>query len=166
MVDVDEHGVEAPVRGARVEPRAVVHREEVAVHEPAPPIGGQRWSERHQTLVVPGDHGFERVHHDELAHPLVGQRGPGGVAEPEAAHRDVQRGPGEAGQRQPGQLDLGDREQAGHQELVPELDLEHVLPRDGVAASAEAHLTDRRGAPAQLLEPRAHPTTFSARVHE
>jgi len=62
------------------------------------------------------------------------------------------------GEREPCHRDLGDGEQARHEELVVELDLEDVRAGDRVAAPAEADLTDRCAAPVQLLKPRTHAT--------
>src|SRR6476619_1914328 len=60
------------------------------------------------------------------------------------------------GQAEPGQLDLGDGEEAGHEVLVAELHLEDVHVERRLAAPPEADLTHRGLPPGQLLEARAH----------
>ena len=59
-------------------------------------------------------------------------------------------------EREVRQGDLCDREQAGHQVLIAELDLEDVLAGAQVLATSQAHLPDRGRLPRQLLEPSAH----------
>src|SRR6476619_3306950 len=60
------------------------------------------------------------------------------------------------GQAEPGQLDLGDGEEAGHEVLVAELHLEDVHVERRLAAPPEADLTHRGLPPGQLLKARAH----------
>jgi hypothetical protein len=65
----------------------------------------------------------------------------------------------EPGQCASSHIDLSDGEEAGHEELFAELDLEDVDAGGRVAAPAEADLADRRRTPVELLEPSTHTTT-------
>ena len=79
----------------------------------------------------------ERLDDDQRPHPRVLERAPGGVAEAESADDDVEPVLARLGQPEPGEVDLGDGEQARHEELVAELDLVDVdVPRRGRAAGA------------------------------
>ena len=95
---------------------------------------------------------------------LVLQHGGGRVAEPEPAHHDVEIAAGESGQSQPGQRDLRSREQARHQEVLAELDLEDVDAEPQLAPAPQAERADRRFPVVQLLEQRAHAVFPCARV--
>src|SRR5659263_301835 len=108
------------------------------MHQPTARICGQDRPDRDQAALVPLDHRLERVDDHQLAYALVDQHGLGGVAEPQSAHCDVELGPLDPGQRAPSHFDLGNGEEAGHEELVAELDLEDVDAGDRVAAPAEA----------------------------
>jgi hypothetical protein len=87
--------------------------------------------------------------------------------EPQPADDDVpaggRRGSGSGrrvGQRrQPetGEGHLGGGEQARHEELVPELDLEHVDPERGLDPASQADLAHGGARPGELLEPCGHP---------
>ena len=91
----------------------------------------KRRADRDQPALVPLDHLAERLDHEQRAHARVLQHGLRGVAEPEPADHHVEAGPRQLRQREPGDLDLGHREQARHQEVVVELDLVDVLADDG-----------------------------------
>jgi hypothetical protein len=155
VVDVEQHRVEAPpVAGEAGRVRAA--GEEVAVDEPAAGVAGQRRGVGQQPAPVPGDHLVERLHHDQRPHPVVRERGAGGVAEAEAADHHVEVGAVQGAQREVGQRDLGDREQAGHQELVAQLDLVHLDVERRLAAAAQADLAHRRRLPGELFEAQRH----------
>ena len=89
-------------------------------------------------------------------HGRVFQCGLRGVAEPEAADDDVEIAARQRRQSNPRQRDLGDGEQARHQELVAELDLVDVEARGELPSSAQAEHAHRRRAEIQLLEIDAH----------
>ena len=99
MVDVDDDGVEAPLRLLRVQPRAGSQREEVAGHQAAPRVRGQRRGGRDQPAPVPVDHHVQRLHHHQRAHLGVLEHGPRGVAQPQPADDHVQVRVADAGAR-------------------------------------------------------------------
>jgi hypothetical protein len=101
-------------------------REEVALHEPDPRVGRQTDRVGEQVPLVPADHLSQRLDDDQRTYACIRERGTRGVAEAEPAHEHLQLGPGDRGQSEVRQLDLGDREQARHQELVAELHLVDV----------------------------------------
>ena len=118
----------------------------------------ERRPEWDEPTLVPVDDGFEQFDHDHLAHSGVLEGGDGGVAEPEAAHHDVESEPAQPSEPDARQGLLGRGEHARHQPLVVELDLEDVDARRWVGAPAQSDVANRGGAEVKLLEPRAHET--------
>jgi hypothetical protein len=113
-------------------------------------------------LLVPADHRREGLDDGQRAHPWLLERGHRGVAESQPADDDVQLRTGARGQPQPRQLDLGDREQARHEELLTELDLVHVDLEGALEAAAQDELAHLGVLPVQLLEASDHgPTSRS-----
>lgn len=109
---------------------------------------------------MPVDDFGERVDHRQCPQPWIVQDGLGGVTESESADGYVQLGVRQFGQGEFRERDLAGGEEAGHEELVAELHLVHVLPRDRVAAPTQTDLADGRRLPVDLLEAQAHPFTF------
>ncbi len=155
MVDVEQDHV-VPLRDLGAEPARPHSSEEVAVQEPGPRVLGQADRVRQQLTLVPVDDLGDGVDDGQRPHPGVVESGVSGVAEPEATDEYVEVAAVGLRQAQPGELDLGDGEQAGHEVLVPELDLVHVDLQRRLHASAQADLAHRRLAPVELLEPLAH----------
>jgi hypothetical protein len=138
-------------------------REEVAEYQAAPRVRGQRRGGRDQPAPVPVDHHVQRLHHHQRAHLGVLEHGPRRVAQPQSADDHVQvrvaiARPGQPLERQVRQRDLRVDEHARHQEVVVQLDLEDVLPRDRVPAAPQADLAHRRLLPVELLESGGHPS--------
>ena len=138
-------------------------REEVALDQPGARVGGERRGIRQQVLLVPADDRGEGLDDDERAHPWLLERGDRGVPQPQPADDDVQLVAGAGRQPQPGQLDLGDGEQARHEELVAELDLVDVDLQRPVEPPAQADLAHLGVLPVQLLEVPAHRSTSRSR---
>jgi hypothetical protein len=116
--------------------------------------------ERQQSLLVPFDHRLKRIHHDERTHVVTLQHGLSRVAEAKPADHDIARLPfTQRREPQPRQRDLGRGEQARHQGLISELDLEHIHVELEVAPPAQAQSPDRRRAIVELFEKGAHLST-------
>ncbi len=146
---------------------AAHHREEVVVDQPRPRVGGERVGDGQQTILMPPDHGTERVDDGQRPDPLVGKHRLGGIAEPQSTYQDVELPAVDRTETEVGQLDLGRGEQARHQVLVVELDLEHVGVDGRVVALAQTDRPDRRLLPGKLLKARTHdssPSTSSRGV--
>jgi hypothetical protein len=105
---------------------------------------------------VPLDDLRQRVDHHQGTHPRVLQDRARGVAQAEPAHGDIERVVVQGGQAEPGELDLGLGEQAGHQEVVAQLDLVDVRAEDRLAPPAQSQVTERGGPPVELFECDAH----------
>src|SRR5580704_3436705 len=130
------------------------------MNEAAATIAGELGAERNQSVPVPVDDGSERLDHEKRSDLRVLQHGPGGVAEPEPADHDIEVAARELVQSQPGQRDLRCGEQARHQIVFAELDLEDIDAEPQLATAAQAQRADRRRSIVQLLEQRAHPVLF------
>jgi hypothetical protein len=157
VVDVDQQRVVPAVRVRRVQGLSRADGgEEVGRDQPRARVRRQLRRHREQARVVPADHLGQRLDHGQLRDPRVLQGGDRGVPQAQPADQHVEPVPVDGREAEPGQLDLGDREQAGHQELVAELGLEHVDVQGGLAAPPQADLAHRRLAPVELLEPCAH----------
>lgn len=101
MVDVHQDGVEFRVRCVGHQPVCGTGQlEEVAMHEAAARIGGQRLAEGQQAAPVPLDHRKQVVDDDQAADLGVFQHGRCGVAEAQSADRDGEIVPIQLGQAQ------------------------------------------------------------------
>ena len=105
---------------------------------------------------MPADHGRQRLDHHQRADARLGQRRLRGVAQAEPGHDHIETRPGGRSQPEPGELDLGHGEQAGHQELVAELDLVDLDVEGKLTPPAQAQATYRRRLVIELLEQDAH----------
>ena len=128
VVDVDQQRVERPAAPPARTPAGPRSREEVGRDQPGARVGGEPG--RHPAAAAARASRRPRASASTTTSerdPRVLERGDRGVAQPEPAdERRRARSPRQRGEPEPGQLDLGDREQAGHEELVAELDLEDV----------------------------------------
>ena len=105
---------------------------------------------------MPVDDGAERIDDDQRAHPIVGEHGGRGVAEPEAANDDVEVVPVDLGQCKSGDLHLRNGEQARHQELVVKLRLVDLLTGDRIQPAAKADDAHGRLLRVEELKPSTH----------
>src|SRR3546814_9191667 len=101
---------------------------------------------------MPLDHLAKGLDHVQRPDPLVLQGGTSGVAEAQPTDHHVELAAGHLGQPEPGQSDLGHREDARHEVLVAEDHLVDVDLQRGLEPASHADVTHRRGAPADLLE--------------
>ena len=162
VVDVQQHGVEAPVGGLGIEGRLPFlrtrQREEIAVDEAAAGIRHQPGAQRHQATLMPLDDRLQVVDDDQGAHGIQFQRRAGGVAQPQTADHHVQPGfsgevPRRRRQPEPRQRLLHLGEEAAHQVGVAEDDLVHLEVVEGQdAAAAEDQLAERGLAVVEFLE--------------
>ena len=129
MVDIEEDGVELLNFGGV----AFVERELKKVTEDvtAARVVVEAFAEGDEFLFVPFDDRFEVIDDAEGAHGIVLQGRPGGVAQSEAAHHDVEflvrEGFFYCGDPEIGEFLLDHGEEGGHQEGVPEDDLVDFL---------------------------------------
>jgi hypothetical protein len=84
------------------------------------------------------------------------QHRPGGVSQAQATHYDVELHSAEFRQSQFGQRDLPFGEQAGHQELITELDLVHLYAESKLRAAPQAQLAERSAMVSQFFEIDVH----------
>ncbi len=165
MVDIDQHGIEAPVGALRVEAGAARRqREEVAGDEAAARIAGERRPHGQEPRPVPADHRFQHLDDDERGDVGMVEDGLGGIAEAKAGDGDIGRAAGQTGEAEIGQRDLRGGEEAGHQELVAELDLVDVDVEPVLAPPSETEGADRRLLIVKFLEKVAqamHPAAAS-----
>ena len=145
VVDVEQHGVHALAgrrRRTRAAPRASAKKSPCTSRARGSSVSVAASGSRRS--LVPADHRGERLDDHQRAHPRLLERGDRGVAEPQPADDDVELVAGAGGQPQPGQLDLGDREQARHEELLAELDLVDVDLERALEPATQADLAHRR----------------------
>src|SRR3546814_884815 len=105
---------------------------------------------------MPLDHLAKGLDHVQRPDPLVLQGGTSGVAEAQPTDHHVELAAGHLGQPEPGQSDLGHREDARHEVRVTEDHLVDVDLQRGLEPASHADVTHRRGAPVDLLEAGAH----------
>ena len=105
---------------------------------------------------MPFDHLGEGVDDQQRTDVLVLQHGLCRVTESEAAHDHLWSFRRQFGEGEVGQLDLGDGEQARHQELVVELDLVDVRAGAGIAPPAQGEFAQRGLAVVEFLETSTH----------
>ena len=84
------------------------------------------------------------------------QHGLGRVAEPQPPNDDVKSRFGKSRQPQPGQSDLGCREQTRHQKFIAKLDLKDIHTELQLATPAQAQRANRCWAIVQFFEVEAH----------
>jgi hypothetical protein len=111
---------------------------------------------REQLPLVPRDDGTQRLDDRDGSDPLVLEGGDGGVAETEAADDDVEMLSADRREPEPGQLDLGNGEEARHEELLAELHLVDVDEEGRLEPAPQADLPQRGLLPVDLLETPAH----------
>ena len=153
VVDVHEHRV-IPARCLRTEAGTLRdHREEIPVDQVASRICGELAREREQMALVPLDDHIQRFDHVHRAHSGVLQDRSCRVAEPEPAYDDIEVATDNFCEREAGEVDLGNREQARHEELIAELHFVHIDLERRFQSSPHADLTNRCLTPVDLLEP-------------
>ncbi len=154
VVDVDQQHVVR--RRAAVERRARAdRREEVGRDEAGPGVAGQRPRAREQAALVPADDRGQCLDDRQRGDPVVLEGGECRAPQPEPADEHVEAGARVRGQAEPGELDLGDREEARHEVLLAQPHLEHVHVEHRLAAPPQRDLAHRRRLPVELLEARA-----------
>ena len=148
MVDVEQHGVDVESRRGQ--------REEVVVHQLAARIAGERCPEWHEVAFVPVDDGRQRFDHAQRSHAWVVECGPGGVAEPQPADDDIERRVGGRCQTECRHRLLAVGDQAGHQPVLADLDLEHVDLERRFETATQADLADLGRLSIEFLEKTTH----------
>ena len=144
VVYVDQNGIEAAAGGVRIKSGLTAgDGKEVALYDPTTLIAHQFRTKRQQTRPVPVDHRLQNVDDNQRTDSLVIEDGLVCAADAEPADDNVEAATGERDKTEPGQRDLGSREQARHKVLVAERQL---------APAPEAQRTDRRRSIVQLLE--------------
>ncbi len=103
---------------------------------------------------MPRDDGGQGIHDRHRRDARIAQGGRSGVSEPEPAHNDVEppAARGHGGEAEITQGLLGHREEARHEVLVAELDLEDVAPDHGLVTPPKSELAHGRLLMGEFLE--------------
>ena len=158
VVDVEQHDVD------RTQPARRRIGEEVALDEHASRVVREPCGVREQTSPVPADDLGQRVDDAQGPHPVVLEGGERRAAQTQATDHDVEVAAVVSGETKPGQLRLGDGEQARHEELLTEPHLVDVHVQRRLTPTPQDQFAHAGRRDVELFDAPGHEDQCAARV--